>query len=176
MSGAWPDPVERVAAFLRETGAEARLEEFKAGTPTAEAAAEAAIELARAWGSQIVVLCAAVPEAQMQSVEGAMSYDPGLRIDELLAHARGYVDAVATRAQQAGVACTAATCTAPDAAEAIVEAALRHGCDLILMGSHGRRGLSRLLAGSVTQAVLGRATVPVMVLRPAPGAPGMSHA
>ena len=41
MSGAWPDPVERVAAFLREAGAEARLEEFKAGTPTAEAAAEA---------------------------------------------------------------------------------------------------------------------------------------
>lgn len=37
----WPDAVERVAAFLREAGADARLEEFSAGTPTAEAAAEA---------------------------------------------------------------------------------------------------------------------------------------
>jgi Cys-tRNA(Pro) deacylase len=38
----WPEPVERVAGFLRTTGAEARLEEFPLGTPTAEAAAEAA--------------------------------------------------------------------------------------------------------------------------------------
>ncbi len=37
----WPEPVRRVAAFLREAGAEARLEEFPEGTPTAQAAAEA---------------------------------------------------------------------------------------------------------------------------------------
>jgi prolyl-tRNA editing enzyme YbaK/EbsC (Cys-tRNA(Pro) deacylase) len=37
----WPEPVERVAGFLRESGAEARLEEFPAGTPTAREAAEA---------------------------------------------------------------------------------------------------------------------------------------
>jgi prolyl-tRNA editing enzyme YbaK/EbsC (Cys-tRNA(Pro) deacylase) len=37
----WPDPVERVAVFLRAAGAEARLEEFGVGTPTAQAAAEA---------------------------------------------------------------------------------------------------------------------------------------
>jgi Cys-tRNA(Pro) deacylase len=38
----WPEPVERVASFLRESGAEARLEEFPAGTPTARDAAQAA--------------------------------------------------------------------------------------------------------------------------------------
>lgn len=38
----WPEPVERVAAFLRKAGAEARLEEFDSGTPTAQAASEAA--------------------------------------------------------------------------------------------------------------------------------------
>jgi Cys-tRNA(Pro) deacylase len=37
----WPDPVERVAAFLRAAGAEARLEEFETDTPTAQAAADA---------------------------------------------------------------------------------------------------------------------------------------
>lgn len=42
MRASWPEPVERVAAFLREAGAEARLEEFESGTPTAEAAARAA--------------------------------------------------------------------------------------------------------------------------------------
>ncbi len=41
MSEGWPEPVERVSAFLRAAGAEARLEEFEEGTPTAEAAAEA---------------------------------------------------------------------------------------------------------------------------------------
>jgi Cys-tRNA(Pro) deacylase len=39
---AWPEPVERVAGFLRRSGVEARLEEFKAGTPTAAEAARAA--------------------------------------------------------------------------------------------------------------------------------------
>ena len=41
MTGRWPEPVERVSAFLRDTGAEARIEEFAAGTPTAEDAARA---------------------------------------------------------------------------------------------------------------------------------------
>lgn len=42
MVGAWPEPVERVSSFLRESGAEARIQEFPDGTPTAQAAAEAA--------------------------------------------------------------------------------------------------------------------------------------
>lgn len=42
MVSAWPEPVERVAGFLREAGAEARIEEFRVDTPTAEAAARAA--------------------------------------------------------------------------------------------------------------------------------------
>jgi Cys-tRNA(Pro) deacylase len=41
MNKAWPEPVERVSQFLRETGAEARIEEFSASTPTAADAAEA---------------------------------------------------------------------------------------------------------------------------------------
>jgi prolyl-tRNA editing enzyme YbaK/EbsC (Cys-tRNA(Pro) deacylase) len=41
MTRAWPEPVERVAAFMRAAGAEARLEEFEHGTPTAEDAARA---------------------------------------------------------------------------------------------------------------------------------------
>ena len=42
MAGDWPEPVERVAAVLRSNGIEGRVEEFRSGTPTAEAAAEAA--------------------------------------------------------------------------------------------------------------------------------------
>lgn len=41
MGAAWPEPVQRVSSFLRDAGADARIEEFSAGTPTAAAAAEA---------------------------------------------------------------------------------------------------------------------------------------
>jgi nucleotide-binding universal stress UspA family protein len=91
-------------------------------------------------------------------------------MDVLLEHAQRYVDAIAARCAKAGVACTALTCSALDPAEAIADTVREQQCDLIVMGSHGRRGLSRLLAGSVTQAVLAGAPVPVMVLRPAAGA------
>jgi prolyl-tRNA editing enzyme YbaK/EbsC (Cys-tRNA(Pro) deacylase) len=53
---AWPEPVERVSSFLRESGAEARIQEFPAGTPTAQAAAEAAgCELAQIVKSLVFV-------------------------------------------------------------------------------------------------------------------------
>ncbi|KRA79377.1 universal stress protein [Altererythrobacter sp. Root672] len=50
-------------------------------------------------------------------------------------------------------------------AEAIVETAGAHGCDLIIMSSHGRRGLPRLILGSVTSEVLVLSSVPVLVVR-----------
>jgi prolyl-tRNA editing enzyme YbaK/EbsC (Cys-tRNA(Pro) deacylase) len=55
--GAWPEPVERVSSFLRESGGEARIQEFPEGTPTAQAAAEAAgCELAQIVKS-LVFIC-----------------------------------------------------------------------------------------------------------------------
>jgi nucleotide-binding universal stress UspA family protein len=48
---------------------------------------------------------------------------------------------------------------------AILAAVARLGCDLIVMASHGRRGMEGLLLGSETQRVLLRATVPVLVVR-----------
>jgi nucleotide-binding universal stress UspA family protein len=47
----------------------------------------------------------------------------------------------------------------------ILETAKKRRCDLIVMGSHGRRGFSRLLLGSVTSQVLARAGMPVLVVR-----------
>lgn len=49
----------------------------------------------------------------------------------------------------------------------LLDPARRQHCELIIMGSHGRRGLSRLMAGSMTQAGLTQAPAPVMVPRPA---------
>jgi nucleotide-binding universal stress UspA family protein len=137
------------------------------GSPVSERAVDAAIDFARSCGCDVVALSVAVPEPAFQSLEGAAAYDPGLQADLLLEGAKTQVESVAARAGKAGVPCSTLTTWALDPAEAIVDAARAQGCDLIVMGSHGRRGLSRLIAGSVTQAVLAYAPVPVMVLRPA---------
>jgi nucleotide-binding universal stress UspA family protein len=50
-------------------------------------------------------------------------------------------------------------------AEAVMGAAKKHECDLIVMASHGRKGLQRVLLGSETQQVLTHSTTPVLVLR-----------
>ena len=56
--------------------------------------------------------------------------------------------------------------------DAILSCALRSGCDLIVMGTHGRRGVSRLRFGSVAEAVLRRATCPVLTVKTPKFAPG----
>ncbi|TCO40234.1 universal stress protein [Dokdonella fugitiva] len=63
------------------------------------------------------------------------------------------------------VPCDARHATTDDPAGAIIEAAKANGCDLILMASHGRRGLGALLLGSETQKVLTHSTIPVLVYR-----------
>jgi nucleotide-binding universal stress UspA family protein len=50
-------------------------------------------------------------------------------------------------------------------AEAVISAAKKHKCDLIVMASHGRKGIKRLLLGSETQHVLTHSHIPVLVLR-----------
>lgn len=136
------------------------------GSPVAEDAVSAAIEFARSCGSEILALSVAMPMPAIQSAEAAMVIDAGIEVDVLLEEAKSLVAAVCKRAQDAGVACTGKVELSMDPGKAIVGNALEQACDLIFMGSHGRRGLSRLLAGSVTQAVLAYAPVPVMVLRP----------
>ena len=76
----------------------------------------------------------------------------------LLERARGM-------AEEVGVRCDTAVGDHPVVYEAIIEAAGRHGCDLIFMASHGRRGLAGLLLGSETQLVLTHTDLPVLVFR-----------
>ena len=79
--------------------------------------------------------------------------------------ARKVLDAATVQAQQAGVTPQLLHVADRYAAEAIVDTAERQGCDLIVMASHGRRALGRLLLGSQTSEVLARCGVPVLVIR-----------
>ena len=72
---------------------------------------------------------------------------------------------IADRARAAGVEYDADYAQSDHPHEAIIHAALKHGCDLIFMASHGRRGLSALLLGSETQKVLTHTKIPVLVYR-----------
>ncbi|MBI5718220.1 MAG: universal stress protein [Burkholderiales bacterium] len=81
------------------------------------------------------------------------------------AAAARYLGAIEKAAQQAGVPYEGVTVTGEYAADAILEAAVKRKCDLIVMASHGRRGLAHALLGSETQKVLSRAKIPVLVCR-----------
>jgi len=69
------------------------------------------------------------------------------------------------RKTAAGASCLCRTVWNVSAADAIVKAARLNHCSLIVMGSHGRRGLERLFLGSVAQKVLAESRVPVMICR-----------
>ncbi len=79
--------------------------------------------------------------------------------------AREIVDAAAAVARQAGVSCDTVVKVGNRPAELIIEAAQEHGCDLVFMASHGRRGVSALLLGSETHKVLTHSKIPVLVYR-----------
>jgi nucleotide-binding universal stress UspA family protein len=72
---------------------------------------------------------------------------------------------VVDAAKAAGVECAAFTVEALHPWEALVDHAKAQSCDLIVMASHGRRGVSALLLGSETQKVLTHCSVPVLVVK-----------
>jgi len=75
------------------------------------------------------------------------------------------LDTARREALDAGVTCDALQVLGEDPWEKIIETANERKCDLIVMASHGYRGLTALLLGSETQKVLAHATVPVLVVR-----------
>ncbi len=72
---------------------------------------------------------------------------------------------VSERAKKIGVSCTTMHARDKQPAEGIIEAAKERGCDLIVMASHGRRGISKALLGSQTTKVVTLSLVPVLVCR-----------
>ncbi len=76
-----------------------------------------------------------------------------------------YLDQALREAKELGVACDTLLVESEQPYEAITQAAKDHGCDLICMASHGRRGVKGLLLGSETQKVLIHSDVPVLVFR-----------
>ena len=130
---------------------------------TAKAVA-AAIELAKSVGAQLYTISVKEPFpysaiSEMQPTPPQEFFDAQERI------ATRRVQAVVDLAKQAGVPCQSNTIEALHPWEAIIDHAKQMDCDLLVMASHGRRGVSALLLGSETQKVLTHSKVPVLVVR-----------
>jgi nucleotide-binding universal stress UspA family protein len=134
------------------------------GSEITSKAVQAAVDLARNGGGQLFTISVKEPFpysaiSEMQPVPPQEFYDAQERI------AAARVKAVSDAAQAAGVACSAHTVEALHPWEAILDHAKAQGCDLVVMASHGRRGVAGVLLGSETQKVLVQAKVPVLVCR-----------
>jgi nucleotide-binding universal stress UspA family protein len=84
--------------------------------------------------------------------------------DEELASAKDNVNKVSEAAEKEGIK-TAPVVTTGKPYEAIIETSKQKKADFIVVGSHGRTGLARLLMGSVTERVIGHAEVAVLVVK-----------
>ena len=134
------------------------------GSDITAKAVTAAIALAKLSGAAISALCVKEPFpysaiSEMQPVPPQEFYDA----QERIASAR--VKAVLDAAAAAGLACDGATVEALHPWEAILDVAKQKGCDLVVMASHGRRGMAALLIGSETSRVLTHSTLPVLVVK-----------
>ena len=125
---------------------------------------QAALGLARACGAQLYAIAVKEPFpystiSEMQPVPPQEFYDAQERI------AAARIKAVVDAAQAAGIVCQGHTVEALHPWEAILDHAQAQACDLIVMASHGRRGISAMLLGSETQRVLIHSKLPVLVVR-----------
>jgi nucleotide-binding universal stress UspA family protein len=134
------------------------------GSDLSVKAVQTAIALAKLSGGELFAIGVKEPFpysaiSEMQPVPPQEFYDAQERI------ASGHVKAALDAAAAAGVAIKGHTVEALHPWEAILDHAKAEKCDLIVMASHGRRGVAALLLGSETQKVLTHGTLPVLVVR-----------
>ena len=137
------------------------------GSILSKKAVRSAIALAAAIGADLVALYV-VPRYPVSYFEGGISISPQdvSQIEKKWTDAgQAVVDAVQKAAQEAGVKAKAVIGRSDLVAESIMAAAKKHKCDLVVMASHGRKGIKRVLLGSETQHVLTHSSIPVLVLR-----------
>jgi nucleotide-binding universal stress UspA family protein len=137
------------------------------GSDLSRRSAAAAVDFARESGARITTFFARPEFPVTYYGEGGIK-DPATpeRFAALAEkQASGYLSEIERLCADAGVSCSLVSVSSEVPHEAIIEAAERAGCDLIFMASHGRRGLSAFLLGSVTNKVLTFSKIPVLVWR-----------
>lgn len=139
------------------------------GSPLSDLATDQGLALAARLGARVTILTVIEPFRTFNLSEELMadvrvSYERSARES-----AERLLQAAAAKASAAGVAATTLVGEDEHPHTSIMQTADEAGCDLIVMASHGHRGVSALLMGSETQKVLTHSTIPVLVIRHKPG-------
>ena len=134
------------------------------GSEVAAKAVSAGLKLAKELAARVVVMTAIEPLRATVTAETIAANFPAAYEKATKEAAARVLGEVRGEALAIGVECeTLHVINFP--AEAIIETAKVNACDLIVMGSHGRRGFARLLLGSQTTKVVTLSSVPVLVYR-----------
>jgi nucleotide-binding universal stress UspA family protein len=137
------------------------------GSELATLAVRHGLDLAKQLGAKATIMTCTELWSIIEMVRHAHDARNPIEAYEELAseHAQKVLKAAAAIAAEHGVACETLHMRDLKPSEAIVETAVKSGCDLIVMASHSRRGVNKLLLGSETSRVLALTTLPVLVYR-----------
>ena len=134
------------------------------GSATAQMAVQKAIGVAQAFGSRVTAIFVIDPYP-FTGVGTDFAYGQAEYLNAATAEANMAIKATKTAFEQAGVKVDTSVVESHAAWRGVVDSAESMQADLIVMGSHGRSGLEKLVLGSVTQAVLSHTRLPVLVVR-----------
>lgn len=137
------------------------------GSSLSNRAVKHGIEFARKIGARVTALHV-MPAFRSFADEGFVPLSPALKKrleDEARARATKMLEVIARQARSKKVRCATLNVANDLPYQEIIATARKKKCDLIMMASHGRRGLSSLLLGSETAKVLLHSKVPVLVVR-----------
>ena len=136
------------------------------GSAASEHAARLAVSMARVHGAQITAIYVSDPYPYLGVGEvnpmGYQAYSSAAQ--QVAAEAHAQVEALC-RAESPAIHLQVRLVEDVAAAKGIMESAKELGCDLIVLGSHGRSGIARLMLGSVATKVVAESSVPVLVTR-----------
>jgi len=137
------------------------------GSGFSNKAVATAAGLAHSLGARLLLLHVRSPVEIPHHVEGGAASSLGGRVlmQEIEDEERKLLDAAAQIAAAEGTEVETAFVADFSPYEAIIRTAAEQHCDLIVMASHGRHGISGLLLGSETQKVLTHSTIPVLIVR-----------
>jgi nucleotide-binding universal stress UspA family protein len=134
------------------------------GSATASAAVEKAITVAKAFGSTITPIYVIDPYP-FTGMGADFSYGQDQYLNAARADAAAAITAAQSQFDAAGIAVQPRIVEAHTIWRGILDTAHEAGADLIVMGSHGRRGLEKLILGSVAQTVLAHTDVSTLIVR-----------
>ena len=136
------------------------------GSELASHAVTQGLSLAKAVGAKVSVIVVEAPFDVLHVRESRSRHlgeELALHAEQTRKHAEAVLAIAADKAKALSVPCDTLQVEHDHPYEAIIAAAKDKGCDLIVMASHGRSGLSALLLGSVTNKVLTHTKTPVLV-------------